>query len=58
MDLDKYTDEELYQSLIAEAAKSIGEIRCAQNDIDKINSRLRFILAVIHSLKDRKVKDL
>jgi hypothetical protein len=56
MDLTRYTDEELLRSLEAECAKSLGELRCAQGDLDKANSRLRFILAVIHEIKDKKEK--
>jgi len=58
MDLQRYTDEELLKSLEAEAAKALGELKCLQGDADKINSRLRFILAVIHNIKQRKdIKD-
>lgn len=54
MDLTQYTTPDLHKSLEAECAKALGELRCLQGDADKINSRLRFILAVIHTLKDRK----
>jgi hypothetical protein len=56
MDLTRYNQDELLRSLEAECAKSLGELRCAQGDLDKANSRLRFILAVIHEMKDRKEK--
>lgn len=56
MDLNDYNDEDLLKSLEAETAKSLAEVRNAQGDLDKINSRLRFILSVIHILKERKVK--
>lgn len=57
MDLTRYNHNELLRSLEAECAKSLGEIKCAQGDLDKANSRLRFILAVIHEMKDRKDQD-
>jgi len=57
MDLTQYSTPDLHKSLEAECAKALGELRCLQGDADKINSRLRFILAVIHTLKDRKAQD-
>ena len=54
MDLQRYTEPELLRSLEAEIAKSLGEIKCAQGDLEKANSRLRFALAVLHTMKDRK----
>lgn len=54
MDLQDYNDEELLKSMEAEIAKSLGELRCLQGDADKINSRLRFALAVLHTIKERK----
>lgn len=54
MDLNDYTEEGLIKSLEAEIAKSLNEVRSAQGDLDKINARLRFALAVIHTLKDKK----
>ena len=53
MDLHQYTDRQLVAVLEQECAKSLGEIRCAQGDLDKANSRMRFILAVIHTLKEK-----
>ena len=55
MDLQRYTDEELVQSIEAEIAKALNELRCLQGDADKINGRLRFALAALHTIKDRKV---
>lgn len=55
MDFNQYKVDELIQSMEAEVAKCLGEIRCAQGDLDKALSRMRFILAVIHNIKDRKV---
>lgn len=54
MDLHQYSVEQLLATLEAEAAKSLGEIKCAQGDLEKANARLRFILAVIHTLKDKE----
>lgn len=54
MDLNDYSAEDLLKSLEAEIAKSLGELKCAQGDLDKISSRLRFALAVLHSIKDKK----
>ena len=54
MELKDYTDDELLKSIEAEIAKSLGELRCLQGDADKINSRLRFALAVLHAIKERK----
>lgn len=54
MDLNDYTEDGLIKSLEAEIAKSLNEVRSAQGDLDKINARLRFALAVLHTLKDKK----
>jgi hypothetical protein len=54
MDLRDYTEPELIRSLEAEIAKSLGELKCAQGDLDKINARLKFSLAVLHTIKDKK----
>jgi hypothetical protein len=54
MDLRDHSNEDLIKSLEAEIAKSLAEIKHAQGDLDKINSRLRFTLAVLHIIKDKK----
>ena len=54
MDLNDYSEDGLLKSLEAEIAKSLAEVRSAQGDLDKINARLRFALAVLHTLKDKK----
>jgi hypothetical protein len=54
MDLEDYSREDLLKSLEAEIAKSLGELKCAQGDLAKINSRLRFALAALHVIKDKK----
>lgn len=53
-DLRDLSKEDLMKSLEAEIAKSLGEIKCAQGDLDKANARLRFSLAVLHTIKDKK----
>lgn len=52
--LDKKTDKELLQSLIAEVAKAQNEIRCAKADIEKAQSRIRFLLVLSHTLINRQ----
>lgn len=54
MDLEDYSQEDLIKSLEAEIAKSLGELKCAQGDLAKINSRLRFALAALHVIKDKQ----
>jgi hypothetical protein len=49
--LDKKTDKELLDSLMAEVAKSSNEIKCAQQDIAKVQSRLSFALVLINELR-------
>lgn len=51
--IDSKTPDELLQSLIAEAAKAQHELRCAQGDMRKANSRLQFLLAVLNDLLQR-----
>ena len=51
--LDKKTDEELHRSMIAELAKTSNELRCARADIEKISSRLSFLLAMVHTVINR-----
>jgi len=53
MELKDYNNSDLIKSLEAECAKALNELKSAQNDVNKANSRLRFILAVIHILKQR-----
>jgi hypothetical protein len=57
MDFQTLSNEQVLQSLVAETAKAINEVRHAQDDLDKADSRLRFILAAIHNLKNRDLKD-
>jgi len=58
MDFNTTSFRDLLQSLEPEIAKALAEIRHAQDDIDKAQSRLRFCLAAVHQLKkDIKDKD-
>jgi hypothetical protein len=57
MDFNDIPHKGLIDSLIAEVAKATNEIRHAQDDLDKADSRLRFILAAIHNLKTRDLKE-
>jgi hypothetical protein len=52
--IDNKSDRELLESLIAEIAKSTGELRCARGDIEKAQSRIKFCLMVAHKLIERK----
>lgn len=62
MDFNNLTSDEILQTLVAEVAKATNEVRHAQDDLDKADSRLRFILAAVHNLKmrnkDKKDQDL
>lgn len=51
--LDTKTDAELIQSVMVELAKSKAELNCARADINKITSRIGFLLVVINKLIDR-----
>jgi hypothetical protein len=52
--LDTKSDKELLRSLIAELAKARNELNCARGDIDKINSRISFLLVTANKLIERK----
>lgn len=52
--LDNKSREELLRSLLAELAKSKNELTCARADIDKINSRIAFLLVVANTLINRQ----
>ena len=52
--LDSKTDKQLLESLIAEIAKATNEIRCAKADIDKAQSRIKFLLVLAHTLIERQ----
>lgn len=52
--IDKKTNEELTESILAEVAKSCNEIKCAKNDLDKAQNRLNFCLVLANKLIDRQ----
>jgi hypothetical protein len=56
MQLEDHSEEDLLKSLEAEIAKSLSELKSAQGDLDKINGRLRFSLAVLHIIKQNRLK--
>jgi hypothetical protein len=57
MDFNEVSIKDLLLSLEAELAKSLNEVRHAQDDLDKANSRLRFAVALLHNIKNRDIKD-
>jgi hypothetical protein len=57
MDFNKLTSAELVESIVGEVAKTLNEVRHAQDDLDKAESRLRFALAVLNTIKDRDLKE-
>jgi hypothetical protein len=52
--LDKKTDKQLLESLVAEIAKATNEIKCARGDIEKAQSRIKFMLVLSHTLIERQ----
>lgn len=52
--IDNKSDKELLESLIAEVAKAQNELKCARGDIEKAQSRIRFITLVLHTLIERQ----
>ena len=51
--LDTKSPTELLESLLAECAKSINEIKCARQDLDKATSRMKFCLMLINLIMER-----
>lgn len=52
--LNNKTNHELLESLTAETAKATNELKCAQQDVNKAQSRLNFVLVLLNELKARK----
>jgi hypothetical protein len=52
--LDTKNDKELLESLIAEIAKATNEIKCARGDLEKAQSRIKFLLVLAHTLIERQ----
>jgi HPt (histidine-containing phosphotransfer) domain-containing protein len=57
MDFNDLTHAQILDTLTAECAKALNEVRHAQDDLDKADSRLKFVLALIHNLKERDIKE-
>lgn len=57
MNFNDHTPRELLAALEAEIAKSLNEVRHAEDDLDKANSRLGFALAVLHNIKNRDIQE-
>lgn len=51
--LDQKSNDELHISILAELAKASNELRCAKADLDKVTSRLSFLLAITNTLINR-----
>jgi hypothetical protein len=51
--LENKSTYELIESLLREAAKASAEIRCANQDIRKVENRLGFTVLLINVLLDR-----
>jgi hypothetical protein len=55
MDLiDQKTTDELVKSLLAEVAKATNELRCAQADVNKAQSRLQFAIVLLNKMIERQ----
>ena len=52
--VDNKSNDELLKSLIAELAKAKNELSCARGDIDKITSRINFLLVIANTLINRQ----
>lgn len=52
--LDKKSDQEILKSLVAETAKAQNEVRCAQKDLQKAQSRLNFVLVLANEMINRQ----
>jgi len=48
------SDKELLESIVAEIAKATNEIKCARGDIDKAQSRIKFLLVLAHEMIQRQ----
>ena len=52
--LDTKTDKELLETLLPEIAKAANELRCAKKDLEKVNSRMSFLLVLANELINRQ----
>jgi hypothetical protein len=53
MFFEEHSVDDLLKSLEGEVAKTISEVTHAQQDLEKVQNRQKFILALIHHLKTR-----
>ena len=53
MDIKDKSVEELLQSMLAESAKAKNEVKCAQRDLKKAESRLDFNILLTNELLKR-----
>ena len=51
--LDTKSDEQLLLSIVGELAKSKNELACARGDLEKINSRISFLLVLANKMIER-----
>jgi len=54
--LNTLTDKELHETVIKESAKARNELKCAEADIKKANSRLSFLVVLANELIQRTDK--
>lgn len=54
--LNTLTDKELQQTVIKEVAKARNELKCAEADMKKANSRLSFLIVLANELIQRTDK--
>lgn len=54
--LNTLTDKELQETVIKEVAKARNELKCAEADMKKANSRLSFLIVLANELIQRTDK--
>ena len=55
--LNNKSDDELLKSAIAEIAKASNELKCSQQDLQKVSSRLSFLLVLTNLMLNRNKGD-
>jgi predicted RNA-binding protein YlqC (UPF0109 family) len=50
---EKHSKKEILKSLEVEMAKAQAELKCANRDIEKVHSRVGFVLSAIHHLQTK-----
>lgn len=53
---DQHTSSSILKSIETELAKAQAELRCARNDVEKAQNRLKFALSAVHALKARETE--